>query len=214
MAAKKFLYPAFLSLTGKACLVVGGGAVAAQKVRALVRAGARVTVVAPEIRPAVRRARGVTARRRPFRASDAAGPWALVVAATDDEALNARVYGLCEARGLWVNVVDRPALCSFILPAVARRGPLTFAVSTGGASPALAKHLQGRMRDLFGSEYAVLARVLQRWRGRLKAWPMARRKKFLAAWLTPALVAAVRRGGAPAAEASLRRSLAEAGLQL
>jgi siroheme synthase-like protein len=171
----KRFYPAFLDLEEKPVLVVGGGAVALQKVRALTAAGAKVTVVAPEALPALRRGKDLTWLRRPFRDADAAGGWRLVVAATDDEPLNARVSAACRKRGVWANVVDRPALCDFILPAVRRQGPVTFAVSTGGASPALAKFLAGRLGDTFGPEVGAAARVLARLRPVLKKLPMAPR---------------------------------------
>ena len=131
-------YPAFLDLSHKDCLVIGGGVLALHKTRAFVELGARVTVVAPRVKPDFARLRGVRVVRRGFRPGDLAGqPW-LVVAATDDEALHARVAALCRQRRIWVNVVDRPPLCDFIVPSVTRRGPVTFAVSTGGASPAVA----------------------------------------------------------------------------
>jgi precorrin-2 dehydrogenase/sirohydrochlorin ferrochelatase len=170
----KTFYPAFLDLADKPVLVVGGGVVAKQKVDALIRAGARVTLVAPEALPALRKKRGLRWVKRPFRPGDVKGAH-LAVAATDDEALNARVSAACRARGVWANVVDRPALCDFIVPAVTSRGPVTFAVSTGGASPALAKFLARRLEKLFGPETAAAARLLARLRPKLKRLPMAPR---------------------------------------
>jgi siroheme synthase-like protein len=177
-------YPVFLDLAGKHCLVVGGGSVSRRKARELVRSGARVTVVAPEVRGAFpKRARVL---RRTFRPGDLAGktrPW-LAVAATDDRAVNRRVSELCLRRGVWCNVVDDPALCGFIAPAVARRGVLTFAVSTRGASPALAGFAARRLKTLFGPEYAALARRLGRLRPLLRRIPMKRRGRFLRTLLT------------------------------
>jgi siroheme synthase-like protein len=172
-------YPVFLDVAGKRCLVVGGGAVAARKALALARCGARVTVVAPEARPSLR-GPNVSVRRRRFAAADLASPapW-LVVAATDDEALNARVAALCARRRIWANVADRPALCGFIFPSVARRGALTLAVSTGGASPALAKFVGRRLRREFGPAYAALARRLRRRRPALLRLPLRHRRAVL-----------------------------------
>jgi siroheme synthase-like protein len=187
---------------------VGGGAVALRKARSLARCGAEVTVVAPDVRPRLARMRGVRVRRRRFRSADLGGgtraPW-LVVAASDDEGLNRRVARACEARRLWVNAVDRPALCAFIVPAVLRRGPVTFAVSTGGASPALAKFAVGRLRRAFGPEYGTLARALRGARRRLLSLPMPRRRRFLRSVLTDRTLRRLRRSGAAALRGALGR---------
>lgn len=175
-------YPAFLDLFGKDALLVGGGTVALQKARALARAGAKITLVSPEALPGLVAMKGVRWLREEFRdahvKSGEGRPW-IVVAATDDEVLNARVSRLCAARRIWVNVVDRPALCGFIVPSTARRGPVTFAVSTGGASPALAKALAARLGTAFGPGVAAAARILGRLRPKLKAVPMAARARAL-----------------------------------
>ncbi len=188
-------YPAFLDLRGKDCLVVGGGAVARRKALALARCGAKVRAVAPDFSPAFRRMRGVAFRRKPFDARDLKNA-RLVVAATDREDLNEAISRLCRRRGLWVNVVDRPALCDFILPAVVRRGRIVFAVSTGGASPALARFIGRRLRRFFGPEYGALAAQLRRWRPALLKQPMATRKRALARLLSERGVADFRRKGA------------------
>lgn len=204
-------YPAFLDLRGKPCLVVGGGKVAYDKARALAKAGARVTAVAPEIRPALARLKGVRPVRRRFRPSDLgtaeSRPW-LVVAATDDRALNEEVSRLCAWHRIWMNAVDQPALCGFIVPATARRGPLTFAVSTGGASPALAGFLGRRLREEFGPEYAVLARILRGARRRLLRLPMDRRRRLLAEVISARRLRGLRTRGAAPLRAFLRRRLA------
>lgn len=176
---KKF-FPAFLEVAGKPCLVVGGGPVARRKALALAACGARVTVVAPDVARGLRAGKNIALRRRAFAAGDlrSPAPW-LVIAATDDEALNRRVAGLCARRRIWVNVADRPALCGFILPAVVRRGALTFAISTGGASPALAKFVGRRLRRDFGPAYADLARRLRRRRPALLRLPLRHRKEAL-----------------------------------
>lgn len=171
-------YPAFLSLAGKRVLLVGGGAVAARKARALARGGARVKVVAPRVCPAVLKAAERVVVRR-FRPSDLEGA-TLVICATADEALNARVSGLCRKKRIWANVVDRPALCDFILPAVVRRGRLEIAVSTGGASPYLARHLRRRLEKFLTPEDARLAQALYDLRPHLLEMGLTQRRRVLA----------------------------------
>lgn len=182
MASRRFdhgIYPAFLNLSGKHCLVVGGGRLALHKTDDLRAAGARVTVVAPRLAPGFGRMKEVRLIRRAFRPSDLLpGPW-LVIAATDDEALHARIAKLCRARRIWVNVVDRPRLCDFIVPSVVRRGPVTFAVSTGGLSPAVAKYLGADLRGRYGVEVGRLAAVLKGLRGELLKVPIRARRKLL-----------------------------------
>lgn len=171
-------YPAFLRLDGKRVLLVGGGAAAARKARALARCGARVTLVAPRVAAAARRAAERVVERG-FRARDLAGV-ALAVCATDDEALNARVSRLCRRRGIWANVVDRPALCDFIVPAVVRRGPLSIAVSTGGASPFMARRLRRRLQSVLTPADAKLTAELGSMRPRLLEISLPLRRRLLA----------------------------------
>ncbi len=196
-------YPAFLDLSRKPCLVVGGGAVALQKTKSLKAAGARVTVVAAEFRPEFRRLAGVRLARRGFRPADLGSggrrPW-IVVAATDDEALHRRIATLCRARGIWANVADRPPLCDFIVPAVVRRGPVTLAVSTGGRSPALAKFIGGRLRAMVGEEYGRLGRLLSGLRPRLRGLPLERRVKMLESVISEKTLALLRKGGRAAVD--------------
>jgi siroheme synthase-like protein len=139
-------YPLMLKVKGERCLVVGGGPVALQKARALRRAGADVTVVSPRFSPALERL-SVRRLRRRFRAGDVAG-MILAVAATDSAEVNRAVSASCRRRGIPVNVVDVPELCSFIVPSVLRRGPVVIAVSTSGQSPSLARALRRRLEAL------------------------------------------------------------------
>ena len=140
-------YFACLDLNGRSCLVVGGGAMAREKVDGLRASGALVTLLAPG----------------DYRAADLDGVW-LVVAATSDDELNRRVFADAEERNLFCNVADVPKLCSFILPAVHRQGPVALAISTGGASPALAQWLRDRFALQIGAEHESLARELRRLR--------------------------------------------------
>ncbi|MQB01125.1 MAG: bifunctional precorrin-2 dehydrogenase/sirohydrochlorin ferrochelatase [Actinobacteria bacterium] len=155
-------YLAALKLEGKSCLVVGGGPIAAEKIDGLLAAGARVTVVAKDAIPPVRTLAAdgsIELTLRPFRVDDLDGRF-LAVAGTSDERLNRHIHAAAEERDMLVNVVDVPALCNFILPAVTRLGPIAIAVSTSGASPALAKRMRNEIEAAFGAEYALLAVLL------------------------------------------------------
>ncbi len=152
-------YMACIDLTGRGVLVVGGGPVALEKVEGLLAADALVTVVAPEIIPELAEL-NVTSLRRRYRTEDLDGHF-LVVAATSTTSVNRRVFREAEARHLLCNVVDVPELCSFILPAVHRHEPIAVAVSTGGASPALAQHLRDQIATVVRPEHADLARRLR-----------------------------------------------------
>ena len=136
-------FPLFLEMKDRPCLVVGGGKVALRKVRALLDCGAAVTVVAPEILPELS-ALPVRCEYRKAAPGDAAG-WALVVDASGDPAVGEALAAACAAQGTPLNVVDMPQYCSFIFPAVLRRGRLTAAVSTGGASPLAAAWVRDRL---------------------------------------------------------------------
>ncbi|HEV8304556.1 MAG TPA: siroheme synthase CysG [Gemmatimonadales bacterium] len=152
------LYPAFLVLRERRCVVVGGGAVAEQKVTGLLEAGARVTVVSPAVSPRLDElaaAGAIAIRRRPYRRGDLAGAF-LAIAATDDRAVNRHVWTEAEAAGVLLNAVDDAPHCSFVAPAVHRQGDLAVAVSTAGKSPALAVRLRDRIAGLVGPEYGAL----------------------------------------------------------
>jgi siroheme synthase-like protein len=155
----KRYYMACLDLEGRRCLVVGGGSVALEKAKGLLDCGAVVTVVAPQIEPDLQLL-PVRWRRKRYQASDLDGNF-IVVAATSVNSVNRRVFGDAEARSVLCNVVDTPELCSFILPAVYRRDPIALAVSTGGASPALAKRLRDDLGAQIAERHVALARQLR-----------------------------------------------------
>jgi precorrin-2 dehydrogenase / sirohydrochlorin ferrochelatase len=164
-------YIACLRLTGRRCLVVGGGEVGLEKVEGLLACGAAVTLVAPAAHDALARlaAEGsIDWERRAYRAADLEGSF-LVIAATNDSEVNIAVHEDAEARAMLVNVVDVPPLCNFILPAIVRSGPLAIAISTAGASPALAKRMKREIAEQFGEHYARLAVLLNDARGWAKA---------------------------------------------
>jgi precorrin-2 dehydrogenase/sirohydrochlorin ferrochelatase len=155
--------PIFLDVTGRRCVVVGGGEVAARKVESLLTAGAQVTVVSPSLAaPSLVAAveRGIVEHiARAYQRGDIAG-CALVYAATDNRDLHRALADEARALGIPLNVVDVPELCSFIAPAVLKRGALQIAISTGGASPAFAARLRRELEKQFGIEYAIALTVL------------------------------------------------------
>lgn len=168
----RFAYPVALDLHGVTVLVVGAGPVAARKVEGLSAAGAVVHVVAPEVGPAIESAvldgHVARLRLRPFEPTDLDGV-RLVITVTGVPDVDAAVAAHATAAGIWVNAADRPEDCTFILPAIARRGPLTIAVSTDGSSPALAGRLRDRAAGLLTDDVAALAGRLRDERSEIKA---------------------------------------------
>jgi precorrin-2 dehydrogenase/sirohydrochlorin ferrochelatase len=161
------LYIACIILKGRPCLVIGGGEVGLEKVEGLLACGADVTLVSPDAVPELSElaAEGsIRWERREYRAADLDDAF-LAVAATGSTDVNIAVYEDAERRQMLVNVVDVPPLCNFILPAIVRTGPLAIAISTSGASPALAKRLRREIADSFGEPYAQLALILNEVRG-------------------------------------------------
>ncbi|MDQ6926643.1 MAG: bifunctional precorrin-2 dehydrogenase/sirohydrochlorin ferrochelatase [Candidatus Eremiobacteraeota bacterium] len=164
-------YIACLKLSGRRCLVVGGGEIALEKVEGLLACDAGVTLVAPEACEALHRlaAEGsIQWECRPYEPRDLQGAF-LAIAATNVSEVNIGVYEDAERRAMLVNIVDVPPLCNFILPAIVRTGPLAIAISTAGASPALAKRMKREVAELFGPEYATLAVMLNDARGWAKS---------------------------------------------
>ncbi len=160
-------YIACLRLKGRRCVVVGGGEIGLEKVEGLLACDADVVLVAPEGHEALAElaAEGsIEWRRREYEAGDLDG-CLIAIAATDDTDINIRVFDDAEARAMLVNVVDVPPLCNFILPAIVRTGPLAVAISTAGASPALAKRMKREISERFGEAYAQLAVLLNDARG-------------------------------------------------
>jgi siroheme synthase-like protein len=165
-------YIACLRLSGRRCLVVGAGDVALEKVEGLLTCDASVTVIAPDAHQKLERLAqegSIAWEPRPYGGAPDLERAFLVIAATNDSEVNIAVHEDAEARAMLVNVVDVPPLCNFILPAIVRSGPLAIAVSTAGASPALAKRMKREIGELFGEEYARLAVILNDARGWAKA---------------------------------------------
>jgi siroheme synthase-like protein len=200
------LYPLSLELGGRPCVVVGGGATAEGKVHGLLAAGAAVTVVSPSLTDALAeavRAGRITHRCRVYEDGDLAG-FVLAVVAAGDVAINATVAAEGRRRGVWVNAADDPSRCDFILPSVLRRGALTVAVSTGGASPALARAVREEIERHLGEDYAVLADVAGDVRRALRA---ERRPAGADAWRAALADPRLRRHVARGDRAAARRRL-------
>jgi len=165
------LLPLFHNLRGRRCLVVGGGDVALRKLRQLVSAGAAIEVVAPQINQAIRemaKHQTLSFLERPFAEDDIAGA-VLVVAATNDDTVNAQVSQLAQAANIPVNVVDSPGLCTVVFPSIVDRSPVQIAISSGGNAPVLARMLRTRLEALIPSGYGKLAALAGKYRDRVKA---------------------------------------------
>lgn len=202
------LYPVNLLVSGRRVLVVGGGAVAAEKARGLLAAGAIVHVVATEVRDQVR-ALDVAWEERPYARGDVSG-YRLAVACTDDPQANQAVFDDGEAAGVWVNAADDPARCSYTLPARLDRGRVLVTVSTGGHSPALASWLRDQLAEQVGPEHDTLLDLLAEARAERLA---AGRSTLGADWrsaLDSGMLDLVRAGRLDEARELLRASLATA----
>ncbi len=212
-------YPVFLDIRGRLCVVVGGGAVASQKIKALLDCGAKVAVISREIQAGIRRLaqkrriRWIKALFHP-KALDGAF---LAIAATDDAQVNRRVWEAAQGRGVLVNVVDDPPHCHFIAPSLFRRGKLQMAISTGGASPAIAKTIRKKLADVFGPEYAAALDWMGSARAQVKRRvpTQARRKALFSALAATDIPGTVLRRGRKAAHkrfaADLKRLLSRYG---
>lgn len=164
-------YPVNLLVTGRRCVVVGAGRIAARKIESLLDAGAEVSVVAPEVGDPVRAwaAEGrIQLIERPFADADVDGAW-LVVTATADPEVNRAVFAAGEARHIFVNSADDPANCSFTLMSVVRRGDIVVTIGTNGRSPALATYLKDHVRDEMGPEYETLLELLSEAREEMRS---------------------------------------------
>ncbi|QRG68827.1 precorrin-2 dehydrogenase/sirohydrochlorin ferrochelatase family protein [Brevibacillus choshinensis] len=154
-------YPMMVALHQKRCLVVGGGQVAERKIQSLLDTGADVTVIAPSCTAKLEAWSGeglIDIARRPFEQEDVVHA-VLIIAATDDPEVNLAVHAACQPHQ-WVNIVDRPDLCTFTVPAVVERGDMQIAISTGGNNPGLAKKLRRQLEEWFGPEYGAYTQFL------------------------------------------------------
>jgi siroheme synthase-like protein len=175
----KTYYPVYFDLAGLPCLVVGGGPVAERKVKTLREAGAAVTVVSPEITSAIRglhKAGAITYIAARYRTSHLAGA-RLVFGATNNEAVNRKIFADCELRRIPVNIVDVPDLCRFIVPSILQEGDIQVAVSTGGAAPMVARIIRQELAQAV-PKYRFLVAELKKRRMRIKALPGPQKEKF------------------------------------
>lgn len=204
--------PICLDVRSQPCLVVGGGSAAARKTALLLRAGARVTVLAPKLDAALAAdlaAARIVHRTAKFREEDLDGQM-LAIAATDDDAVNRRVAAAASLRRIPVNVVDQPALCSFILPSIIERDPLFVAVSSGGASPALARLLRARLETLIPASFGQLASLAGSFRKDVKArFKRPNRRRFWERVLQGPIAELVFSGRHEAAREALQAALAD-----
>jgi precorrin-2 dehydrogenase/sirohydrochlorin ferrochelatase len=161
-------YIACLKLTERRCLVVGGGDIGLEKVEGLLACSGDVILIAPTAHPELERLASegsIQWEKRPYAGPEDLERMFMVIACTDDSEVNIGIFDDAEQRAMLVNIVDVPPLCNFILPAIVRTGPLAIAISTAGASPALAKRMKREISELFGEEYARLAVILNDARG-------------------------------------------------
>ncbi len=208
------LFPLFADLRGREVLVVGGGAVAARKIKALLQAGAQVTAGAPDFQPEIldlARDGFVTTIRNEFDPAWLDGKW-LAIAATDDRQVNAAVSEAASLRRMLANVVDDPELSSFQVPSIVDRAPLVIAISSGGAAPVLARRLRERIESLFDHSLGMLARLAHQYRQDIRRQhaDMGARRRFYD-WMFDGPVASLlREGRSDQAEAVLAQALQQA----
>jgi len=209
-------YPIYVNLHGKRCLVVGAGQVGRRKIATLAECGAAEILVI-DLAPADPACAEIFAHPavafacRPFAASDLDGRF-LVIASTDNEALNWEISRECSARGILCNIVDQPEKCSFIVPALYTQGELTVAISTGGGSPALARKIRQGLGEFLGSEYGALLLLMSRLRPMVLGLGLGSpaNSAIFKALVNSPLLEALERGDAGAAEAILRDILPDA----
>ncbi|MBI2194402.1 MAG: bifunctional precorrin-2 dehydrogenase/sirohydrochlorin ferrochelatase [Planctomycetes bacterium] len=199
-------YPIYLNLAGKRCVLVGGGNVAARKVKELIEAGASLHVVSPQFSPSFPRSKNIRRHRRRFQRRDLDGA-CLAICATDDPETSRRVARAARDKRVLLNVVDVPQLSDFIAPAVFRKGLLCVAVSSSGASPSLSGRLARQMNAWIGPEYGAFLELLQSCRQEILEGvndPQIR-MRLLKRLSEPDILELLRTQGRPAAEARIHR---------
>jgi len=205
-------YPLFLNLKDRGVLLVGAGAIGLQKIKALLECAARLHVVAPEALPEIQafaREGRIRWSARGYASGDLEDA-ALVIAATDDPALQQRIAAECRSRKIWVNIVDVPPLCDFYAAAVASRGDVQVAISTGGAAPALAKYLRRKIETLLGPEYEDFTRLARNFRPAILKLPKDQRLVLWNRMVNDDFLDALRRDGPAQAETQIKRWIEDA----
>jgi precorrin-2 dehydrogenase/sirohydrochlorin ferrochelatase len=198
-------YPIHLNVTGKKCVIIGGGKVAYRKVRSLKESGADVVVVSPEVCPEMVNEEGLVLIKKEYEECFLDGAL-LVIAATDNETINKKVTLDAERRNIIVNVVDYPERCSFIVPSTINRGDLCISISTGGASPAVSKRIREELETVFGKEYEEYLDLLTKMRSLAMSSIENRveRRKVLQRLAKKDIFDAVKDEGVRAVEAKMR----------
>jgi precorrin-2 dehydrogenase/sirohydrochlorin ferrochelatase len=172
-------YPIFLKLKDKLCLVIGGGRVAERKVLSLLKCGAKVKVISPELTPKLKdlfEKGEIIWEKRPYKKGDLERAF-LVIAATNDPVVQEEVFKEAEEKNIPCNVVDKPEYCSFIVPSTIERGELVIAISTSGASPALARRLREFLETTFGKEYEIYLSLMRRIREKILKMELSSEEK-------------------------------------
>jgi precorrin-2 dehydrogenase/sirohydrochlorin ferrochelatase len=214
----KEYYPVFLDLAGKRCFVVGGGRVAERKCAPLVKAGAKVTVISPDLSPGLEgfKKKGLlTHICRHYRTGDIR-PAFLVIVATGSDDINRKVVSDAKAHRVLLNVVDSPSLCNFIVPSVLRQGLLTIAVSTGGVSPAMARTVRKRVGRLYGNDLSQYLKFLRSIRLRVmnEMWDKRKRGLLLKSLASDAMMDILMQKGFTAAKKAAIGRLRNEGMVL
>jgi siroheme synthase-like protein len=209
-------YPIYIDIEDRSVLIVGGGTVCARKAETMMKYGARVTIVSPEITDEIQqweREGVLQVRRKMYELADLDGA-SMVIASTDDPCVNARVARDSRRRKIPVNVVDVTHLCEFIVPAIVERGSIQIAVSTGGKSPALARTLKEDLQRFVGPEYDEINRVLGTLRaGAKKTLPTdTDRKRFFDGIIARGVLQMLREGRRREAYATIREACVAAGV--
>ncbi len=192
----KTFYPVFLNLNGRRCIVIGGGQIAEGKVLKLIDSGAKIVVISPDATQNIREIAGrgdVELNLRKYQTGDLAGAF-LVIAATNDRVVNQEIFEEAESLGVLLNAVDDPPRCSFIAPSIVERGPVTLAISTGGASPALARKLRETLAESPALDWADATGVLSKARQVIKEQQVAVDPQRWQCCMTPELLALARSG--------------------
>ena len=194
-------YPIFLNLEGKRCVVIGGGRVAEGKLVKLAESGSQITVISPEATPTIRQAAqqgSIEWLQRKYQPGDLDGAF-IAIAATNRRSVNQQIFEEAQQLGVLLNVVDDPERCGFIAPSIIERGPVTVAISTSGASPALARKLRETLSDSPALQWADLSDVVVRARNHLKANKVSVDPQRWQCCLTPELLDLVQSGREEAA---------------
>lgn len=205
-------YPIMVDIRKRPCIVIGGGTIAERKTETLLACGAQVQVISPDFTPllACWAAEGrVTTIPRSYQDGDLGNAF-LVVSATDDMAVNEAVAAEANRRQILLNVVDIPQLCNFIVPAVVQKGPLVITVSTGGASPAMAKKIRQDLDHMFGPEYGVFLQMLGSLRAEVKDrfTTQAERQQLWESIIESDILAIIAAGKIDEAEEKMRHAVA------